>query len=131
DVLVRYDLLIKFNSLNYNLVSLSDNNSMLDVFRVFLQYSEQINNRRFEKVYLSHKGKKKFYIDGDYFEKLGSEYSFQNPVYTSNTFCDHLFQLNGDKAYPTWTGGWLGVASRQIKDFTDFHEKWYLYDLAK
>jgi hypothetical protein len=38
---------------------------------------------------------------------------------------------DGSSAYPEWTGGWLGVASKQINDFNDFHSKWYLDDMNK
>jgi hypothetical protein len=33
------------------------------------------------------------------------------------------------RAYPEWTGGALGVLSKQMEDFSDVHDKWYLDDL--
>lgn len=81
------------------------------------------------KVYLCYKGTPKFTISGSYFSRLGNEYSFQNPVYTMRTFPENLLTKDGLRAYPEWEGGIFGVLERQMQDFNDFHDKWYLDDM--
>jgi len=115
----------------YDLKSISKMNSMADVFRVFLQFSERMNKKKFDFVDLSYKGKTKFKIKGDYFQKLGNEYSWQNSIYTLRTFPENLINLDGSMAYPQWTGGLLGVTGKQMEDFNDFHRKWYLKEILK
>lgn len=117
--------------LMYDLKAISNENSMADVFRVFLQFAEKVKSYKFDKVELAFRKKVKFLIDGDYFQNLGKEYSYQNPIYTMRTFPENLINPDGSKAYPKWTGGWLGVSKKQIEDFNDFHKKWYLEDLLK
>jgi len=114
----------------YNLNSISNKNSMADVFRVFLQFAEKVKSYKFDKVELAFRKKVKFVIDGDYFQNLGKEYSFQNPIYTIRTFPENLMNADGSKAYPKWTGGWIGVSKRQMEDFNDFHKKWYFEELS-
>lgn len=121
----------KQSILVYDLKDVSNENSMADVFRVFLQFSEKVRSYKFDKVELAFRKKVKFIIGGDYFQKLGKEYSYQNPIYTMRTFPEHLMNPDGSNAYPKWTGGWLGVTKKQIEDFNDFHKKWYLEDLSK
>jgi len=131
EVSVHYSNYVNSSILIYDLKSISKTNSMADVFRVFLQFSEKVQSKKFDVVELSFMGKTKFKIKGDYFQTLGKEYSWQNPIYTIRTFPKNLINLDGSMAYPEWTGGWLGVAEKQMEDFNDFHKKWYLEDIAK
>jgi hypothetical protein len=114
----------------FDLQTVSGTNRPMDVFRVLLQFSAEMKQRRFTRVELTHRGQIKFFIAGDYFEQLGNEYSEQNPVYTMRTFPEHLFMPDGSRAYETWSGGLLGVLSKQMEDFNDFHRKWYLNDIV-
>jgi len=113
----------------FDLQSISGSNSKLDVFRVFLQFAEKMQSKNFDEVDLAFRGQIKFYIDGKYFQQLGQEYSYQNPTYTIRTFPSHLYTPDGNSAYPEWTGGLIGVLSKQMEDFNDFHEKWYWNEL--
>jgi hypothetical protein len=130
-VTVHFGAYVNPSKLIYNLKSVSATNSMADVFRVFLQFAEKMCSKDFKEVVLAHKGTAKFKIDGDYFQKLGKEYSWQNPVYTMRTFPENLKNLDGSQAYGQWTGGLLGVLKEQMEDFNDFHRKWYLDDMTK
>lgn len=114
--------------LDYDLISITGDVSAADTFRVILQFSEQIKEKNFDLVRLRFQGKEKFLLKGDYFQKLGREYSFQNPVYTVRTFTENVYNLDGSRAYPTWTGGMIGVTKKQMEDFNDFNRKWYLHD---
>ena len=46
------------------------------------------------------------------------------------TFPENLKTTSGLSAYSQWEGGMLGVLNRQLEDFNDFHDKWYLNDLT-
>ena len=113
-------------TLVYDLTGVSSSNSMSDVFRVLLQYAHEIGHERFDTVELAFRGKKKFRISGEFFHTLGAEYGSQNPIYTVRTFPENLKDMDGSRAYSEWTGGLLGVANRQMEDFSDFHHKWYI-----
>ena len=105
-------------------------NSAADVFRVLLQVSSVLKDVQFERIVLAHRGEAKFILRGEYFHEIGEEYGRQNPVYTMRTFPAHLYRPDGTSAYSSWAGGLLGIVSRQMEDFTDFHRKWYLADLV-
>jgi len=47
---------------------------------------------------------------------------------TARLICD-VYTPDGKKAFGTWTGGLLGVLSKQMEDFGEFHEKWYVEDM--
>ena len=130
NVTVTYGQYVTPSKLIYDLKSVSSTNSMADVFRVLLQFAEKMSSKNFKEVILSYKGKAKFKIDGKYFQTLGKEYSWQNPVYTIRTFPENLKNLDGSQAYGQWTGGLLGVLEKQMEDFNDFNEKWYLKDMS-
>jgi hypothetical protein len=104
---------------------------MADIFRVFLQFAERVKSFKFENLIFSYKGYHKFKIRGDYFQKLGEEYSWQNPVYTTRTMPVNIYTMDGKKAYHEWYGGFIGVSLKELEDFNDFHKKWWLNDLIK
>ena len=131
EVSVHYKTYVNPSVLVYDLRAVSGTNSRLDVTRVLLQFAEQVKDRKFERVELAFRGETKFLLDGDYFQELGREYSFQNPVYTMNHMPENLRRPDGARAFDTWTGGWLGVSMRQMEDFNDFHDRWYWRSLTK
>jgi hypothetical protein len=131
EVSVHFGNYVNPSVLVYDLKSISGTNSMADVFRVFLQFAEKVQSKKFDVVELSFRGKTKFKINGAFFQTLGKEYLWQNPVYTMRTFPENLMNPDGSRAYSEWTGGWLGVVVKQTEDFNDFHKKWYLEDMVK
>jgi len=52
-------------------------------------------------------------------------------VYTIRTFPQNVRKLDGTPAYETWSGGMLGVLSRQREDVNQFARDWFIADLAK
>jgi hypothetical protein len=46
------------------------------------------------------------------------------------TFSENLVTPDGQRAFPVWTGGLLGVLQKQMEDFNEFHQRWYIRDLA-
>lgn len=114
----------------FDLRDVSGSNSRLDVFRVLLDFAEEFQDDQYDKVELAFRGKAKFALDEFYFRTLGRERDSQNPAYTIRTFPENLKTSSGLRAYPEWTGGLLGVFNKQMEDFNDFHDKWYLDELG-
>jgi len=131
DVSVHYSAYVNPSVLVYDLRSVGGTKSMADVFRVFLQFAAAVKTQRFDALEMAFRGTTKFKISGEYFRKVGEEYSWQNPVYTMRTFPQNLMRPDGVRAYPGWTGGMLGVLTKQMDDYRDFHKKWYVEDLAR
>jgi hypothetical protein len=131
DVSVHYKNYINISTLVYDLKSVSDNNSMADVFRVFMHYANKIENKKFDKVELSFRGNTKFIVKGDYYNRMGKEFPQQNPIYIIRTFPENLYRIDGSNAYPKWSGGLIGVVSKQMEDFNNVHKLWYIDDLKK
>ena len=126
---VHYEFFVNPQSLVIDLRKVDMDKSTADVFRVLFQVAEKFQDKNFTKVILTSKGKKKFYIQGDYFKEIGSEYTYQNPVYLLRTFPENTYMLGGTKAYSTWTGGVLGVMKEQMEDLDDLAYKWFKEDL--
>lgn len=105
--------------------------SSLDVIRVLLQSAVGLKDKTFEKVVLAHSGEYKFYLEGSYFKQLGQEFGAQNVVYTLRTLPENVYQPDGNKAFPSWTGGLLGVVGKQMGDLNDFSMQWYGNDLLE
>lgn len=128
-VIPHYEYFVNPTVLVYDLRGISSDKSMMDVFRVLLQYSEQMKEHHFNRVILSANGKTKFVMKGEFFNNLGVEYGTQNPMYTIRTFPQNLYRMSGEQAFGTWEGGMLGVLTKQMEDFNTFHQEWYLKDM--
>lgn len=131
EVSVHYKTYVNPSVLVFDLRGIAGTNSKLDVTRVLLQFADSVKDEKFDKVELAFRGETKFLLDGEYFQRLGREYGIQNPIYTTNHLPENVKRPDGADAFPTWTGGWLGVASKQIQDFNDFHDQWYWRSMTR
>lgn len=129
-VSVHWDSYVMRRRLVYDLRQVEGSKSMLDVFRVFLQFAKVLKDREFTDVVLAWRGREKFVVPGSYFQQLGRDFDSENPVFTVRTFPSHLKNVDGSNAFGEWTGGLLGVLGKQMEDVTEFHRRWYLQDAA-
>jgi hypothetical protein len=99
--------------------------STADLMRALFQIAERFEGRGFGKVTLARKGKAVFVVPGDEFRTIGREYGMgQNPVYLMRTLPERVETPDGTPAFGHWTGGWLGVMTRQMEDANAFGEAW-------
>ena len=130
-IYAHYDYFINPNIINLNFWNIDDDKSMADIDRILFQFAELLKDKSYEKVIFSYHFNKKFFIKGDYFKKIGEEFSSQNPIYLIRTFPENVYKMDGSKAFSTWTGGLFGVVGEQMEDHNDFHKGWYLEEWAK
>lgn len=98
--------------------------SAVDMFRCYCQAAEMLREKDYDRVFLANKGEKVFFLTGTYFKDLGVSFAAgENPIYLMNHMPENVYNIDGTPAYGTWTGGWLGVASKQLEDFSDMMEK--------
>ncbi len=124
DVSVHYGSYVQPSVLVYDLQEPTGAVAPMDLFRVFLQFADKVQDKEFETVELAYEGEVRFKIDGSYFHVLGEEYGEQNPMYTIRTFPENLQKPDGSRAFGEWTGGMLGVTGKQMEDFKDFADQW-------
>lgn len=129
EIFTHYEWFITPSVLVFDLREVSGSNSTLDVTRVLFQFADKLQGSKFKSVILCYKGVPKFMLTGDYFNELGTEYRFQNPVYTLRTLPEHVYNLDGTPAFGSWSGGWLGVITKQLEDLSSFNRRWYLSDV--
>ena len=129
DIRAHYGNYVLPTTLVLNLVAVGVESAPADVFRVLLQYASRLQENEFEAVHLSFLGETKFLLKGAYFRELGLEYGSQNPVYTMRTFPENAYTENWEAAFPTWSGGLIGVVGKQMEDFSEFHRQWYIEDI--
>ena len=130
-IFAHYKYFVLPSELVIDLRKVSGTNSPADVTRVLLQFAQTQKTKTFTSVTLAHQGKPKFVLKGEFFQNLGVEFGTQNPVYTMRTLPENVYHLDGTAAFGTWSGGMLGVLSKQMEDFSDFHKQWYIADLGK
>ncbi len=97
----------------------------LDLNRALFQSAAALRNRSFSKVILARKGKPVFVMDGADFQELGQEFEAgQNPIFLIRTLPEKLKTPDGQEAFGSWSGGLLGVLTRQMEDSNAFARSW-------
>jgi hypothetical protein len=126
----HYDGWLDFNTIVFDVTDLSGDATRMDVFRLFLQYAQAMKESRVKRVILAADGKNKFVLDGDYFNELGREFDSQNPIYTMRTFPLHVTAMDGSHPFSEYTGGLLGVLTKEMDQFGELQDKWYVEELS-
>lgn len=126
---LHYDYYLNPTVLVVDMRGLAGEKSMADVFRVLMQLSHELRAQHFRSVKLECLGKEKYLLAWGDFLALGTGLDGQNPMYLARTFPEKLLRPDGAHAFGTWTGGLLGVLSKQLEDFNQFHRDWYMNDL--
>lgn len=127
---VNFSLQTSGKNLDFCVIDISSEASVMDVFRVFLHTADQFKRRQFEKVILCFRGEMRFVLDGDHFSLIGQEFEMQNPMYTVRTFPEKLSLPNGQNAYESHSGGILHLTRVQLEDFHNMNGAWYMNDLV-
>lgn len=129
-VSVYHQYLVDPSVIVFDLRSISGDASQIDVMRALFQSAKALKGKTYKEVILAYKGSKKFKLKGVYFQKMGDEYDWQNPVYMTRTFAENVQKLDGKPAFSKWSGGILGVVKNQMDDLNSLHKEWYLKDWA-
>lgn len=113
-----------------DLRNIDEDAAMLDVDRGLFMIAERFAEREFDRVILAYKGQERFQLPGAYFQRIGEEYSWQNPVVLIRELPQNVYFTDGSRVFNVWTGGVLGVMSSQLADHQTLHELWYLEEYA-
>lgn len=70
-----------------------------DVFGVLVQFAQAQRSRRFTFVELAYEGTTKFFLDGDYFHRLGVEYADRLPTFSKRSLAANLYTPDGVLAF--------------------------------
>lgn len=122
DLSVRYKLYVNPNAIAISLDECSEA-APVDVLRALLQTAEVLQDRDFSRVELHSGYTHKFTLEGEYFQQLGEEYDYQNPIYTARTLPEKLRKPDGTQAYHSLGGGLSGL-SDQMENFSQFTLDW-------
>jgi len=122
DLSVRYKLYVNPNAIAISLDECSEA-APVDVLRALLQTAEALQDREYARVELHSGYTHKFTLGGDYFQQLGEEYDYQNPVYTARTLPEKVRKPDGTRAYHSLGGGLSGL-SDQMENFSQFTFDW-------
>jgi hypothetical protein len=116
--------LIHPRDITIDLVSV-DTAAPVDLMRALFQVAATMKGRKFGRVTLARQGRPVYQMSGEDFTALGQAYDAnENPVYLIRTLPESLKRPDGTEAFGTWTGGWLGVLSRQMEDVNAFAQGW-------
>jgi hypothetical protein len=100
----------------YDIQGLSVRQTPIDVHTAFLEFARKFKEKRYSRVDLSYRGKKKFSIDGASFAQLGQQYAKRNFDYVLYAF-PRLFHR---------TDGATRAGTTNDRDaLLEFHRHWY------
>ncbi|WP_425990593.1 hypothetical protein [Brevundimonas sp. TWP2-3-2] len=102
-----------------------DQVATIDLARGLFQSAAALKDREFGQITLARAGKPVFVMSGADFKTLGKSFAAgENPIYLVRTLPEKLSLPNGQEAFGTWSGGWLGVLNGQMQDVNSFGPAW-------
>jgi hypothetical protein len=125
----RFRQYVNPSQLVLDLRGLADVATPSDVVRVLIKYAQAQREKRFERVYLAHRGVEKFWLSGEDFSRLGVQALAHDPVVMLKTLPSYLHRLDGSKAFEAPPASPLHDMARQLEHYRSMHEQWYLHDL--
>lgn len=127
DISVGYENYINLSTVIYDLHG-CQHKTKIDIFKVLLQFAEKKKDSNFDCIILSCRGKKKFKIPGEFFKKIGMEYSKQNIVPTIKTFPENLLHLDGSPLTEYKSDSLLISEEEQLNNCCKFIFEWLKSD---
>jgi len=100
--------------------------SRADVTRMLFHIAEKFADRNYDQVVLAYKGRARLILDGDFFNKVGRTFQYENPIYLMRTLPQHVKHLDGTSAFGSYSGGWIGVLNAEMDDLNALHDEWWL-----
>lgn len=104
--------------------------SMADVDRILFTAATVTNANAPEvlgTVTLAYQGVPRFQLPAADFLDLGREYEAgENPVYLIRVLARKVRDAQGQLVYQPVEGGWLGVASVEMENHNDLHQRWWI-----
>lgn len=104
--------------------------SMADVDRNLYLAAEALKGQSFSQVELANRGQGRFLIDGAKFREVGEQWRWQSVAYLIRAIPGAAKNMDGQPAFGEWTGGFLGVMLRELKDHNQLHWSWYLANMS-
>jgi len=129
-VWIYRNCLLDPSTIVFDLKRVSPHASMADVDRNLFSAAEALKDRHYKTVILAYKGSGRFKLDGDRFQIIGQERDFQNPIYVVRTLTHDISSMDGTEAFPIYTGGWLGVMTKEMEQHNELHMLWYGKELV-
>jgi hypothetical protein len=114
----------------FDVRSVDPDAAMIDADRALFLTAKSLKDREFTAVFLAARGEVRLLLDGDHFKTIGKEWETQNAIYTIRTLPEHVYNLDGQPAFGRWTGGLLGVLSKQMQDHNELHMRWWMRPIA-
>lgn len=107
----------------YDLRSVSESATPLQVQTALLEYARAMKERQFRRVELSFRGNEKFWLDGETFRRLGVEYDKKNFSFVLFAF-PRLIRSDGPVAE-------VGDATTAEEALLALHRVWYADDILR
>lgn len=123
DVSVGFENYINLSNIVYDLRG-CQHKTKIDIYRVLFQFAEKKKDSNFDYIILSCRGKEKFKIPGEFFKKIGVEYSEEKMVPLIKSFPRNIQHLDGSPLTEIKTDSLLISEEDQLKDCCKFMFEW-------
>jgi hypothetical protein len=127
---VYRNALVDPTTIVFDLWNVRSDAAMTDVDRMLFKTAAGLKDKHFKSVILAYHGKGRFKLEGDEFHTIGVEWGDQNPIYVVRTLQEHITHMDGTAAFGVWTGGLLGVLSKEMEEHQELHMRWYILSMV-
>ena len=113
-VSAHYEYWVVPGVVEYDLREVSLKQTPINVHKALLEFAKKVKDKRYSRIDLSYKGTTKFSIDGDSFQRLGTEYAKENWDFVLRSFAGLFRAESGAK-----------TVDPARDPLVQFHKQWY------
>jgi len=119
-----YESLFDEDIIMFDFLDVNGSVRRIDPIHLLLQFGNKITSINYKVLVLANNGEKIFMITKTSLSELSYEYTYGNPIWSLMHLPESLMLPDGSQAFPTWTGGILGVTAKQTEDLIFVISKW-------
>jgi hypothetical protein len=123
---VKYDGLFSTDSVVFGLRDGGSGSARrIDTIHLLLQFARRIDLHSIDRLIVARNGTKVFYISSQDLQPLADSYDGGGRIWSFNHLPERVRTMSGQQRFGEWTGGWLGVLSKQTEDLNKFMSEWH------
>ncbi|SIO11413.1 hypothetical protein SAMN05444166_2519 [Singulisphaera sp. GP187] len=97
---------------------------LIDSLHLLMQFAAKIKHSKFDHLLLAGGGEEVYRLPKSDLDELAEQYELGARIWAFDHWPERLLKPTGERAFESWSGGFLGVASAQMKDLSEALKAW-------
>jgi hypothetical protein len=108
----------------FDIRSCKGDSRLIDSLHLLMQFGYRIKDYSIDYLSIAGSGEEVYRLDKSDLDELSRQYELGARIWAFDHWPERLRKPNGERAFSTWSGGFLGVAKAQMEDINEALKAW-------